>query len=259
MKFRVFLRSSMTGLTSGQKADVTKEINEAVAKLEDKFNEEVRLGRIKSLELTELRKAVTQLEQQVGDLEKKVKVLEGKGVGQGQTDSADLWSKLKVSPAVRLDITNIIVKECSNTQKKEKNVIMHGVEKGDEKRKLTEIIEILQVDAGEFKSTRFKDSGEKTGLLLVEFEDVETKMNVLKASRKLKGSKYDKVFINKDLTEAEMVREKDLRKRRIAENLKLEHGDGHFKYGMHKFGSDNVESKYYWGVRDGELRKIKKQ
>lgn len=54
-----------------------------------------------------------------------------------------------------------------------------------------------------------------------------------------------------------MEREKTLRKRRTVENSKLKYGDGYLKYGLHKFGSDIEESKYDWGVRNRELRKIK--
>ena len=48
----------------------------------------------------------------------------------------------------------------------------------------------------------------------MEFEDAETKMKVLKVTRKLQGSKFNKVFINKDMTESELLQDKDLRRQR---------------------------------------------
>ena len=96
------------------------------------------------------------------------------------------------------------------------------------------------------------------GPILVEFKELEKKVKVLKVARNLKGTKYGKVFINQDLTEAEMARDKELRKRRAEENEKLTGGEGRLKWGLHKFGNDAELSKFYWGVRDGELRRIKK-
>ena len=69
----------------------------------------------------------------------------------------------------------------------------------------------------------------------------------------LNSTKFDQ-----DLTESEMARDKDLRKQRNVKNAELTMGEGHFKYGMTRFGDDEMDSKYYWGIRNGEVRKIKK-
>ena len=101
------------------------------------------------------------------------------------------------------------------------NLIIFGVERGDDDALVKDIFEVIQADVvkEDFKITRFKDkenaNGEDMpGPILVEFKELEKKVKVLKVARNLKGTKYGKVFINQDLTEAEMARDKELRKRR---------------------------------------------
>ena len=194
------------------------------------------------------------------ELESKIEGMQRNNVAHPTTVSAELWSQLKQSKDVRSDINSIISREKVSVEKKEKNLIVFGLEKGtNDKAAVKEIFEVIEVEVEEFKVHRFRDGKEgKPGPLVVEFKDVDNKMKVLKEARKLRNSKFDKVFINQDLTESEMVRDRDLRRQRMEANAKLPLGDGNLKYGMSKFGDEQQESKFYWGIRNGELRKIKK-
>ncbi|RNA10508.1 RNA-directed DNA polymerase from mobile element jockey-like [Brachionus plicatilis] len=194
-------------------------------------------------------------------LEEKIVGLENNNGTSGTTASEDLWSQLKHSKEARSDKTGIISKEKASVQKKEKNVMVFGLEKSDDEASVKEIFEVLQVTVAvdDRKLFRFKDSEEgKPGPLVVEFKEVETKRSVLKAAMKLRGSKFDKVYLNRDLTESEMVRDRELRRQRNIANAKLEYGTGNMRYGKYKFGGDDDVSNFYWGIRGGDLRRIKK-
>ncbi|RNA14415.1 RNA-directed DNA polymerase from mobile element jockey-like, partial [Brachionus plicatilis] len=90
--------------------------------------------------------------------------LENNNGTRGTTASADLWSQLKHSKEVRSDITGIISKEKASVQKKEKNVMVFGLEKSDDEASVKEIFEVLQVTVAvdDRKLFRFKDSEEVT-------------------------------------------------------------------------------------------------
>lgn len=184
------------------------------------------------------------------------------GGGTNQSGSAGLWSQLKNSAVVRSDITNIITKATAISKRKEKNLIMFGVKKGEDQTTVEAILTVMDVnlEKDKYKVTRFKaKDGDKPAPVLLEFTEVEDKMTVLRAARKLRGTAHDRVFINLDLTESEMVRDKDLRRRRNEANQKLEHGADNMKYGMFKFSGDEEESKFFWGIRNADLRRIKKK
>ena len=115
-------------------------------------------------------------------------------------------------------------------------------------------------DFSESKIKRFKskESG-KPGQILMECDSKETKMSILKAAKNFKNNTaYKSIYINNDLTHAQLELEKKLRKERNEKNSSLpETGPNNLKYGLHVFGDSGVESKFYWGIRNGELKKIK--
>lgn len=60
------------------------------------------------------------------------------------------------------------------------------------------------------------------------------------------------------MTLPQLEENKKLRNDRKNKNDSLSNQDENgLKYGLHKFGNDIVESKFYWGIRNGELKKIK--
>ena len=109
------------------------------------------------------------------------------------------------------------------------------------------------------KLTRFKDDkNKKPGPILVELSNVETKNLILRSARKLKNDEELKgIYINADLTESEAALEKSLRTERDKRNKELpEKGADGLNFGMHKFKGDESEKKFYWGIRNRELKKI---
>ena len=104
--------------------------------------------------------------------------------------------------------------------------------------------------------TRYKESGPIT----VEFESIETKMKVLRAAKGLRESEdHKRVYINMDLTKAEMERGKELRKEQYEANDNFNLGTGNRKYGMYKFDDSENEVEFYWGIRRDQLVRIKRR
>ena len=102
------------------------------------------------------------------------------------------------------------------------------------------------------KMSRNKEDGP----ILLVFEDRASKIEVLKASKELKGkSDLDTIYINNDRTEAEIENEKKLRVTQLERNTALTKGTGFLKYETHMC-SDGTERKWWWGIRGGELRRI---
>jgi hypothetical protein len=97
----------------------------------------------------------------------------------------------------------------------------------------------------------------KPGLILVACEEIEFKTAILKSSKKLKDMVGCRdVYINCDLTNTQLEIEKKLRTERNEKNKNLKFaGENGLRYGKHT-RSDGKESKFYWGVRSGELKKI---
>ena len=122
---------------------------------------------------------------------------------------------------------------------------------------------MIEVDTNteQTKIFRLKRKGNNSpSIILVECENVEKKAEILKAAKKLRNSvEHKNIYINQDLTEAEQAEEKKLRKDRNEKNASLPNTNtnNNKKYGMHKFGEDTTESKFYWGIRNGVVRKIK--
>ena len=109
-----------------------------------------------------------------------------------------------------------------------------------------------------FRFTKRTAGSANDNPLKIQFESIESKLKVLKAAKSLKDSKlFKKVFIDQDLTPTEKALQSHLRKDRNARNSQLTETDSNDrKYGLYKFGGQN-DSKFYWEICSGELRRIK--
>jgi len=175
--------------------------------------------------------------------------------------AAEFWANKTASKVLCKQIT----KEIQETTTKKNNVIIFGLaaneDQNEEKIIVKNVLKELDtdVDLETIKINRFKskNQNEKAPVQIV-FENEEDKFKVLKASKKLKDKgNYPNIYINPDLTKHEMEITKKLNQERKDLNNNLSHEDGGKKYGMHKFGKDTSESKFFWGIRDFQLTRIK--
>ena len=122
---------------------------------------------------------------------------------------------------------------------------------------MKELFKDLHLNDISFKQTkRLKSKDDKQGPIIVEKNNLVDCLLVLKASKIIKSSKLN-IFINKDLTDEELILEKNFRKERNERNKELEHANGDLKYGYFKFANSNKADKFYWGIRNGELKRIR--
>ena len=220
-------------------------------------------------QVEELQNKLSAVETANKDKDKRIEELE-KNHGDAANQSATFWSKLPKNATNA--ISNIASKESNELARKEKNLIICGLkEQGTniapedradaEKASVVQLLTSIGInDENNPKVTRFKsNNNDKPGQILVECSTREIKFEILKAAKKLKDSSHTKgIYINPDLTPAQIASDKKLRKERKELNDKLTlTGEDNLKYGMHKFGTDSIESKFYWGIRNGELKKIK--
>jgi cell division protein FtsI/penicillin-binding protein 2 len=125
--------------------------------------------------------------------------------------------------------------------------------------KLIEDIGVEVTTVTDCKITRFKSKDtNKPGRILIECKSIEDKLEILKHAKNLKGKEeYKQVFINNDLTTAQLDNEKRLRIERNKKNEALEQtGPNGLKYGL-QTSTDGNQFKFYWGIRNGELKRIK--
>jgi hypothetical protein len=220
------------------------------------------LGRIKSLEDTAVR-----MDARITELEKENQEMQGKIDTTGtNVDPAVLWSKMVESNEVKNGISNLVSVEKNQAQRKLKNLLIfekrdnhpklvngatkEEVVKGEVKKILTAIGK--QDICDRVKSMRFKQDGP----ILMVFEEMDDRMEVLKASGRLRN-KYAGVYINADRTMAEAANEKILKEKMKALNGQLREGADGLKYEVKVSGEKTF--KWWWGVRDGELRRIFKE
>jgi hypothetical protein len=224
------------------------------------------LERIKSLE-----DQVKALQSKIGDQEAEIDDLKDKLDEQDtkNDDPKNVWNTIASNPAVKSGIINMVTTENNEILRKEKNLVImeKKVEKGG-KRKIKsgiqaelvkgEIVKIFAeiglestvVDPDEIRLIR-KDADSP---ILMVFKDVKVKMEVLKLAKNLKGSDFDGVYINNDLTKEEAATEKILRAQMHDLNSKLSKGSEHMKYEEKIINEKKY--KWWWGVRSGQLRKI---
>ena len=67
-----------------------------------------------------------------------------------------------------------------------------------------------------------------------------------------------KIYINNDITKNEMANQKMLRDDRKNKNEELtEKDDKGRKYGFNKFGEEKESVKFFCGIKDDEVKKLK--
>ena len=218
--------------------------------------------------LKNLATKVDKLQEEVTLLKAANTELRGNNIGNNNNTSANFWNQLSNNTKAMNAIKSMASTENNNIQRKEKNLII--TEKKPEEdvpRKLktgktqeivkSEVEKILTAVGMERHKDRIKMSRNKEdGPILLVFEDRDSKIEVLKASKELKGkSELDTIYINNDRTEAEIENEKKLRVTQLERNTALTKGLGFLKYETHMC-SDGTERKWWWGIRGGELRRI---
>ena len=217
------------------------------------------LNLIKNLatELNKLKEEVTELR---ADNEK---LKTGNNVNKG--NSASIWKQFTKNTNVISEINSMVNSERNKITRKEKNLII--TEKKDN-NKLNNTLDPVQLktEVGKIltaigksehlektKAHRFKENGP----IIMVCDSVEIKMDVIKVSRKLMESvEYKGVYINMDLTESELTKERSLRAEQRILNSRLGKTDGQMRYDEVTWKGDN--HKMWWGIRNGELRKIYK-
>jgi hypothetical protein len=252
----------MTNINKGDaKAILSDLVKDALKAVKEELA--AALGRIKSLEDT----AVIR-ETRIGVLEKSNGVLEQKIVSAGTSEETGvLWSRMVKDNAVTNGISKLVMVEKNQVHKKMNNLLImerhdnqpkkisNGTDtelvKGEVRKVLTAIGKENVLE--KVRSIRFKADGP----ILMVFENLAQRLEVLKASNKLKENNYVGVYINTDRTAAEAANEKILKVEMKELNSNLTDGDGSLKFGKKSIGGE--EFKWYWGIRNGELRKIYKK
>jgi hypothetical protein len=235
--------------------DEFKVLKDRIDNLEDLVKRLDESNTVKSKEIEELQKTINS--------------------NQFSKSTADLWSNLPKQASI--EITKAITKVKDTTKKKEKNIVITGLPNPDaqeeegkiskDKKAVKTLFEKIKepediVDSSAYKIIRYKSkTGEKPGIIIVEFNSIETKEKIQKAAKKLsKETDYKGVYINRDLSKDEMLIEKQLRDERRKKNDELpEKEENGSKFRYHKFGTDVTESKFIWGIKDGEVKKFKIQ
>ena len=177
--------------------------------------------------------------------------------------AAAFWSAKNAS--ITKQLCNQINKENKETTSKKNNVIIFGLEEksnaGEDLVEIKNVINFVEssIDPDTVKVNRFKSkNNDRKSPVQVVFDSEEDKMKVLKSSKNLRvNNLYTGVYINPDLTKLELEATKKLNQERKALNDKLPFEEGGKKYGKFKFGTDQSETKFFWGIRDFKLTKIK--
>lgn len=158
---------------------------------------------------------------------------------------------------VEINVVNSVMVEQRERESKNRNLIIHGIElsrseKGDDRKKedesrIEEIFDALKVKKSTIKSiTRFKNKSNdvsKIPPILVELQSAGDRSEVLSVARGLHkiDRKYEKVYLNADLTEAERVFEKQLREEKNNLNI-VEERD---------------KTGYKWIILNGKIVRVK--
>ena len=194
----------------------------------------------------------------------KIAELEEKAMSRENTTGAVLMSSLfdKKSTDAEVHILAKVRKENNEIERIKKNMIVSGLLAvgGNDEEKLAHDkagIEGLVTTLGVpkeriIKHQRIITNNDKSNLILVEFDSSTTRDTALKAASKLRGNNiYNQIYINRDMTKAERVVEKQLRDERNKRNAALEEKDsGGRPRGRYQ------NKLFYWGIRFGELRRI---
>ena len=150
-------------------------------------------------------------------------------------------------------------REAVETTKRQRNLVISGLKPpaasgsdrdAEDNEQINNVLKKLEANEHEVRATRRikNKSGEHGTLVIVEMVDETARNRVLKKAPNLAGTD---VFINRDMTHAEQAIERELRADRNHKNSKLEHSNGKFKY-----GTDDKNRKYYYGIRSGVVKQI---
>jgi hypothetical protein len=217
-------------------------------------------------EVKNLREEITKLQEK--NIELTTKITENNNNNNNKSD-CDIWKGFMATDEIKKGISNVVssvmaVEQCK-TQRKEKSLIItekfvtgatRKLKKGTSEAVVKEAVKTVfeQISMAEHvesaKLSRFSEDGP----IVVLLDCTETKFKILKAARKLMETEYKVVYINQDRTKMEVEREKALKVEQREKNAKLSRGEGHAKHELEKRGE--VECKWYWGIRNWELKKI---
>lgn len=218
-------------------------------------------------EVKNLRDEITKLQEKNTELTTKINECNTNN-NNNKTDG-EIWKGFMSTEAIKKDISNVVssvmaVEQCK-TQRKEKSLIItekfvtedeRKLKKGTTEEVVKEAVTTIFEQIGMVehvegaKLSRFSEDGP----IVVLLDSTETKFKILKEARKLMNTEYKVVYINQDRTKMEVEREKALKVEQRAKNAKLSNGEGHAKHELETKGG--VEYKWYWGIRNWELKKI---
>jgi hypothetical protein len=149
------------------------------------------------------------------------------------------------------NVLNALNSEANLQKKKEKNIIIFGLEEGStsnlDNNNIKELLTSIKIDSKlVHKATRLSNKSTvnagKPGLVLVEFNSKETVQVALKANKLLRSKNNNKTFINQDLTVSQRKQLRTLNEQKEKLNNDL--------------GNDNDE---IWVLRNFNLIKIKRR
>ncbi|RNA17853.1 RNA-directed DNA polymerase from mobile element jockey-like [Brachionus plicatilis] len=220
--------------------DCIKELAASVKTLVDK---------VKTLEETNVAQLarIETLEKLSSDQEKIISEQSNRSNEQASTaprqalDWNKIWEKNEKEEVIFLAKVS---RELKTKESKENNIIISGLKEKitdneEEKRthdlkELGEKLEVLNIPERTAKRSmriRKTKQNDKPALFLVEFHDKRSQMTAIANASNLKDSnKHRQIYINKDLTPAELEAEKSIRFERDRRNSELTQGEGRLKY-----------------------------
>ena len=209
-------------------------------------------GRVSELEKQNLAK-----DQTIANLNSEINALK-LNKENSKTNQEKLWSTVaKKNSEVRMNIINVVADENKERNKKEKNIIVFGLEeskkdtitekKEEDISRVNKICEALSLENADLEAVfrlNAKDKNKPKPLVMV-LKNKETRNKFLYASKSLKSSDdYKSVFLCPDLTESQRLKYKELVKIRNEKNEKL---------------SEEEKSNKIWCIRDNEVVLLKKK
>ena len=245
----------MTNLTANQEKQVNNLIAAALKTIiEQVDNLKVANKNLKN-ELAEYKQLVTNQTQKIHELE--LKGLSSSTVNPHPVPRRlfnslfnDTDANIKAKPTLddqEKDLLNAVAIEQKEITSKEKNLLVFGLEKSSDGDDTVLINELFNSIGAETKSVkrvvRFRNAKDnKPPAVLVELKDKNDKFAILKNAKKLKSSKkFNGVFINLDLTEAQRSLFNKLKLRRDDLNNRLKDTD-----------------TFYYAIRNNKLVEISK-
>lgn len=146
-----------------------------------------------------------------------------------------------------INVLNAISVEQGEIKRKEKNIIIYGLNTNDANSKsdVEKVFDEIKVDKALInKVVKFKRNNDtnKTAPILVELTNKDVRIEIVKAAKKLKEStSFRNVFINFDLTIAQQALTKQLINERNKLNRELKEQD---------------INNYYYGIRNNKIIKL---